>query len=140
MEENKIIETDGTHHLEFCRKLLEANPYIVYNRIEVASATPESVEIYTDLRPEFTNIYGMLHGGLMATMLDSCAGLTVRLDGKRYVTLDMNISYLANVKEGRVTARSRVVRRGNNVTVMRVELTGGDTLLAEATVTFYRIG
>lgn len=133
MEEQKDLRA-------FCQELLDANPYIVYNRIQVASAEKESVEIYTDLRPEFKNIYGMVHGGLIATMLDSCAGLTVRLDGNRYVTLDMNICYFANVKEGRITAKSRVVKRGRTVTVMNVQMTGEDsTLMAEATVTFFRI-
>ena len=120
---------------------MEANPYAVYNGIRVASASTESVEIYTDLKKELTNIYGMAHGGLLATLLDNCGGLTVRLDGNRYVTLDMNICYLANVKEGRITAKSEVVKRGKNVTVMRVKATAEDgKLLAEATVTFFRIG
>ena len=124
-----------------CQKLLDANPYMVYNGVTLEHVSEDSVEIYTELKHEYTNIYGMAHGGLLATLLDCCAGLTVRLDGHRYVTLDMNICYFANVSEGRLHTKSEVVKRGKTVNVLRTQVTSDDgKLLAEATVSFFRIG
>ena len=126
---------------ELCQKLLDANPYMVYNGVTLEHVEQDSVGIYTDLKPEYTNIYGMAHGGLIATLLDCCAGLTVRLDGHRYVTLDMNICYFANVSEGRLHTKSEAVKRGKTVSVFRTRVTADDgKLLAEATVSFFRIG
>lgn len=123
-----------------CRELLEANPYAVYNGVTIEHVEEDSVGVYTELRPEYTNIYGMAHGGLISTLLDNCAGLTVRLDGNRYVTLDMDVHFFANIREGRLHARSQIIRRGKTVNVMKVQATADDgKLLAEATVTFYRI-
>ncbi|MBQ6903668.1 MAG: PaaI family thioesterase [Lachnospiraceae bacterium] len=125
---------------EKCQALLDANPYAVYNGVTVEHVEADSVGIYTELRPEFTNIYGMAHGGLITTLLDNCAGLTVRLDGNRYVTLDMDVHFFANVTEGRLHARSQMIRRGRTVNVMDVNVTSDEgKLLAKATVTFFRI-
>lgn len=124
-----------------CQQLLDANPYMVYNGVTLEHVDENSVGIYTDLKPEYTNIYGMAHGGLLATLLDCCAGLTVRLDGHRYVTLDMNICYFANVSEGRLHTKSEVVKRGKTVSVFRTRVTSDSgKVLAEATVSFFRIG
>ena len=124
-----------------CRKLLEDNPYCNYNHMTLGEVKKDEVELYTELTKELTNIYGMAHGGMMCALADTCAGLTVRMDGNRHVTLDINIRYYANVKSGRITARSRVVKRGKTVNVMNVKVSAEDeTVLAEATVSFFRIG
>lgn len=123
-----------------CRELLNANPYAMYNGVTIEHVDKDSVSVYTDLRPEFTNVYGMAHGGLISTLLDNCAGLTVRLDGDRHVTLDMNVCFFANITEGRLHARSQMIKRGKTVNVMKVQATSDEgKLLAEATVTFFRI-
>ena len=126
---------------KLARELLGTNPYAGHNGLKLEHVEPDSAVLYTDLRPEFKNLYGLAHGGLMSVMIDNCAGLTVRLDGNRHVTLDMNICYFSNVKDGRLRAKSRVIRRGKTITVLRVEVTGDDgTLLAEGTLTFFRVG
>jgi uncharacterized protein (TIGR00369 family) len=63
------------------------------------------------------NPIGMVHGGIAATILDSCMGCAVHTTlpaGVGYTTTDLQVRYIRAMGEatGRVLAEGRVVHRG----------------------------
>jgi uncharacterized protein (TIGR00369 family) len=63
------------------------------------------------------NPIGMVHGGIAATILDSCMGCAVHTSlepGVGYTTTDLHVRYIRAMSEstGRVLAEGRVVHRG----------------------------
>lgn len=86
------------------------------------------------------NPIGSVHGGIAATLLDSCMGCAVHSTleaGIGYATTDLQVRYIRamNVATGRVLAEGRVVHAGRRVTTAegRLYVEEGETLIAHAT-------
>jgi uncharacterized protein (TIGR00369 family) len=64
------------------------------------------------VRPEMTNTVGLLHGGMIAAIMDDFIGATVFALGREdfYTTVDLSVDYFASAQEGDVvTAKTRLV-------------------------------
>lgn len=89
------------------------------------------------VRREMTNPSGILHGGIMATMLDELMGFTVFLldDESFFASINLTIDFLASARMGdEVIATTRVIRRGRRVVNVEGTLSRADgTLIARAT-------
>ena len=71
------------------------------------------------VRPEMTNPYGNIHGGMMSLVIDEAIGwAVVSLDSElHYTSLTLNIDFLFAIKEGgRLRAESKVLRNGKKIT------------------------
>ncbi len=112
-----------------------------YNNIEVVSASEEKSVLIAHIGSDSLNPYGMIHGGLLYTMIDCTAGITARADGNPYVTQNCYVNYLSNVKDAdKVYAESDVIRRGGTVVVVHVRVYAEDGRdLADGVVDMFRI-
>ena len=84
------------------------------------------------------NAHGSVHGGAIATLCDSAMGAAVWTGENRPVTIEMTVTYLEPVPEGRVLAKARVRRRGSRITIVECDVTdrdGADVAHAIATFT-----
>ena len=117
------------------------NPFMEYNNIEVVSAGTEKSVLLAHIGKDSLNPYGMIHGGLLYTMIDCAAGITARADGNAYVTQNSYVNYLSNVSGAdTVYAESDMVRRGNTVVVVHVRVRTEDGRdLADGVVDMFRI-
>jgi uncharacterized protein (TIGR00369 family) len=90
-----------------------------------------------EARPEFCNPAGFIQGGLLTAMLDDAMGPAVLLasGGRCYtVTIDMNVSFLAPARPGRLFAEGRIIQLGKTVGFVEAALSdGAGTLIARAT-------
>ncbi len=93
--------------------------------------------IEMDIRPEFANVRGALQGGLIAVLIDVCAGRLAYLscdheNGFSTATSDLTIHYLSPVAVGPARANARILRKGRSTIVLQVEVTdvGRDNKLA----------
>jgi acyl-CoA thioesterase len=93
------------------------------------------------IRPEHMNPHGVVHGGVIYTLVDFAMGgaLTSVLEpGERCATLEVTIHYLAPATAGDIRAEACVVSRSRRVAVMDGRVYGeGQHLLALATGSFY---
>jgi uncharacterized protein (TIGR00369 family) len=87
------------------------------------------------------NPLGTVHGGVIATLLDSAAGCAVHSvlpQGAGYTSIDLHTRFLrpVTVASGRITAEGTVVSRGSRTALAEARLTDGQgRLLAHATST-----
>jgi uncharacterized protein (TIGR00369 family) len=93
--------------------------------------------IEMDLLPQFSNIRGALQGGLIAVLVDLCAGRLAydscdHENGFSTATSDLNIHFLSPVVVGPARADAHIVRRGRFNFVLQVDVTdvGRDNKLA----------
>ncbi len=83
--------------------------------------TPEGEVVVTITAQEFHyNPIGMVHGGVMATLLDTVCGCAVHATlpaGVLYTSLDLSVKFIRpmTTQSGRVQARGRVVHRGSRM-------------------------
>ncbi len=112
-----------------------------YNNIEVVSVSTEKTVLVAHIKDTSLNPYGMIHGGLLYTMIDCAAGITARADGNPYVTQNSYVNYLSNAAgKERIYAESDVIRRGKTVVVVHVRVYTEDGLnLADGVVDMFRV-
>lgn len=93
------------------------------------------------IRPEHLNPHGVVHGGLVYTLVDFAMGgaLTSLLEpGERCATLEVKINYLGPALSGDLRAEACIVSRSRRVAVMEARVYGkARRLLALATGSFY---
>lgn len=124
--------------LQALKDYLQETPYIRYNQIVIDRIDPEESVLHVDMRHDLENPYGMTHGGVLFTLMDTTAGATARADGRKYVTLNASVNYLRSGRSGRITAVGRLVRRGRSVTVVDVNVTDeAGKLLTTGTLTMF---
>jgi len=100
-------------------------------------------EVVLELDPHsfHDNPIGSMHGGVIATMLDTVTGCAVHATlpvGVTYTSLDLSVRFIRAVRPGTgtVTARGRVVHRGSRTAVAEATVTDASgRLIATATST-----
>jgi len=103
-----------------------------------ADAREPEAGLVLDVTPALANNSGMLHGGLVATLLDVAAAYAIfpiLADNEVVLTNSLSISYLRPVPVGSVVrARGEVLRRGQATAFLRSEVSIGDKTVATAQV------
>jgi 1,4-dihydroxy-2-naphthoyl-CoA hydrolase len=98
--------------------------------IETLEVGPESARSRAGVRNGLKQPYGLVHGGVYATMAESLASqATARAvyeDGNIAVGLSNHTSFMRPVLDGYVHASARRVHRGSTTWVWEVELTDDD--------------
>lgn len=89
-----------------------------------------------------TNIYGYVHGGVFSGLADTACGVCCFTDGAQVITLDMNLSYIKNVKAGVVVyCRAEILQHGNKIMRTHCVITDEQgELLVDGALSFYIIG
>lgn len=102
--------------------------------------------IEMDVRPEVSNVRGALQGGLIAVLIDVCAGRLAyqscdHENGFSTATSDLNIHFLSPVDVGPARADAWIVRQGRSKFVLQVEVTdvGRDNKLAAVSTIAFTI-
>jgi uncharacterized protein (TIGR00369 family) len=85
------------------------------------------------------NPLGTVHGGVLATLLDTAAACSVHSTlepGERYTSLDLSVKFLrpVTVESGRLRAVGKVVQRGRRTSLAEAQVfDAADRLVAHAT-------
>ena len=103
----------------------------------------EPGRIHVELVPEHRhyNPIGSVHGGVMATLLDTAAACSVHstlAPGERYTSLDLNVKFLRPVTtdSGRLRCEGAVIQRGRRTALAEAHLYDAQRrLVAHATST-----
>ena len=86
-------------------------------------------------------VYGVVHGGVLAALADTAGGLATYMAcprGTRVATVEMKINFLEAVEAGAVFAEAEVVRRGRHIAVVDCDVRDDrGRLVAKALMTFF---
>ena len=99
--------------------------------------TTNTISVEMSARPEFINPAGVVHGGMLAAMLDETIAPAVAATlgpGEFAPTLEMKVSFMAPAKPGRIRGIGKVVSRGRTICFGEGRLLDDtDRLIAAAT-------
>ena len=131
--------------LEFVRGLVDGtlplNMIAQTLRYDIIEAEKGRVVVAVEASEIHLNPYGTVHGGLTATLLDSCMGLAVQstLDkGFGQTTVEFKVSLIRPItpETGLIKAEGKVLNTGRRVGTAEGRVTDGKgRLLAHATTT-----
>lgn len=116
---------DPKRKLQNIRDLLARHAFNHLLGFELVRTHRDGVTIQCRVRPELLNSGGSLHGGVTASIADAAVGTALyhHFDGaRRFTTIELKVNYFRPVTEGRLVARSRLVRVGSAICVGQVDL------------------
>lgn len=130
--------------LERAHAAFAAVPYAKFLDLRLGEISKGQVSIHLDVRDELKQNQGVVHGGAIASLIDTASAFAVltQIDiNERVTTTDLTIHYLRPITSGRMTANARTVRAGRRLFVLSVEVTN-DTgaLVATAVTTYIKVG
>ena len=112
----------------------------------VGASDPEAddgratLEVEVDER--HLNPAGTVHGGLLATLVDTTMGAAVRsaVGDETPATSQLTVTYLHPGRPGRLVVTAVVRKRGQNLTVCEADVEQDGTSLVHALATFALVG
>ena len=87
---------------------------------------PGRCRMRLNVDPALHNPNGVLHGGIVYTMIDYSMGGAVQPhlpEGDSCATIEVKVSYLASVREGTLTVDTEVVKQGRNIAFLESKVT-----------------
>ncbi len=88
--------------------------------MQFLEVSPDRVLAALEVREEVKQPWGILHGGAIATLLDTAAGAgaVANLErGQQSVTVEIKVNFIGSVRAGRVTVEAVPLHRGRSTTV-----------------------
>lgn len=126
------------------RGILRKIPFAMLLGMRLARLHRDGIAIECTINDNLLNSAGALHGGVSAALADAAVGVAIHrhLGAHRPITtVEMKINYFRPVTEGRVLARSRLLRVGSTLCVGRVDISDTQKrVIGTAIVTYMLFG
>jgi len=108
---------------------------------EVESAEPGKAVVLLHCGEGHLNMAGLVHGGVLASLMDNAMGLAVLLayPGELLVTAQLNIHYLASSTGGLLRCEASMVHRSKRTATMQGHIYGDDGQLLAWAGSAFRI-
>lgn len=129
--------------LDRIRKRCEKEPYPKLLGIEVLEVKPGYARVSMQFKPEMQNIFGMLHGGAVFSLLDEAFQLACNARGEVAVAQQVSTYFLAAARPGAhliAEAKELNATRKTALYEVRVFEQEDNRLLATANAQAYRKG
>ncbi len=105
-------------------------------------AAQKKVRMKFELGDVFVNFQGVIHGGIIATLMDTLCGVVIRLssDTNKFagqVTLELKTSFLSTANPGKFIGEGQVKRMGKSIAFAQSDLFDSENNhIATASATF----
>jgi uncharacterized protein (TIGR00369 family) len=114
------------------RERAQQNLFWRHLGVEVVEAEEGRVRLRVPVRDELKNAAGApVHGGVYAALVDMGIGGALgtlheeSAGGVGQTTLDLNVSFLAGVRDGEIFAEGRILKRGRTIVFGETRITDG---------------
>lgn len=122
----------------------EAIPFWQFLGLKVAELQSGYARLLLPVRPEYANMRGNLHGGLISSLIDMGGAAAVRslvLMSRPFITVELKLNYLEPAPLAATVIEGRVVRSGKTIAVTNVEVKDGDgQVIAVGLATYMILG
>jgi uncharacterized protein (TIGR00369 family) len=129
--------------LERARSAFAAVPYAKFLGLQLGAVRQGEVSIHLDIRDELKQNQGVVHGGAIASLIDTASAFAVltQIDlSERVTTTDLTIHYLRPATSGRMIATARTVRGGRRLFVLSIDVFDEENAhIATAITTYIKI-
>ena len=108
--------TEDTHHIIRDK----TGPQKMIGYVLSYDKTAKILSCWLDIEPKHLNLHGALHGGIIATLLDSVSGYAASLaydeTGQTpFLSITLNSQFISSTNQGRVTAIANITGSGRKL-------------------------
>ena len=115
-------------------QIRDTMPFAALLGVELLAAGPELVRGRMAWSPEHCTAGGVMHGGAMMALADTCGGVCAFLNlpegAQGTATIESKTNFLRAVREGAITATTRPLHAGRTLIVVETEIARDDGALA----------
>jgi uncharacterized protein (TIGR00369 family) len=134
----KAEQTDSLAHLAEAAK----STFWGYVGCEAVSVEKGKAVISLEVQPHHLNVMGIVHGGVVTTLLDNAMGLAVMLldPPANTVTAQMNVHFLRSASGGVLTCEAVLIHQSRRTLTVQGSVAGPEgELLAWGSGSFRRV-
>ena len=130
---------------EIIRQWLKTAPFVGYLSIELVALELGKATLRLPYDQTVTTIGTVVHGGAIATLLDSAGAAAAWSDAEvpaniRGTTVSLAVSYLAAANDEDVLATARVLSRGRSLVYLDIDATTASGKAVAKGLATYKIG
>ncbi len=112
MDSNYLIE-----------ELKKTNIFGNYLGVQIDEVEEGYAKVSLEIRPEYTNPYNTIHGGVLYTIADIVGGTAAYSYGQPVVTVDSNFHFLnAGKNVEKLIGIGKIIRNGKTISVTEVNI------------------
>ena len=115
-------------------QIRDVMPFAVLLGIELLDASRELVSARLQWTPEHCTTGGLMHGGALIALADTCGGVCAFLNlpegASGTATIESKTNFMRGVREGAITASTRPLHAGRTLIVVETEVAREDGALA----------
>lgn len=104
-----------------------SEPFFELLGFKIEEVTADFCRMRMPFRPQFQQAGGLVHGGAIASLMDSAGVMAIKTgteSGMKGVpTITMTVNYLAPAREIDVLAEAKIIRRGRSIVFVDVDVT-----------------
>lgn len=144
MKQENIWAPSSPEEEERYGKILEDrrknSPFYSHMNLEVTGLGQGWATFRMPIGGHLLNSGGIVHGGAICSLADAACGVALATlldkDFEKPVTVESKLNFIASAKEGELTAKGRVVHKGNVIATTEAEVYNKDRLIAKGISTF----
>ncbi len=135
----------STSAADLIRQFLPTSPYVGHLGMRLVEMQPDSATLLLPFTESLVTIGTVVHGGAIASLIDTAAMVAAwsgaPLPEKiRGTTVGLTVSYLAAASSEDLRAEARVLRRGQSLAYVDVEVRGASGALVAKGLVTYKLG
>ncbi len=119
-------------------------PFFTLLGLEIEKVTKDFCRMRLPFRPQLRTAAEMVHGGAIASLIDSAGVVAVwsNVDSSvtRGATIDLTVNYMAAAEGVDLTAEAQVIRRGRSVVFVDVDVTSPNGERVAKGLLTYKLG
>jgi len=127
---SKEDSLSGTLDLQQVVAAVQQSGFYQLLGMEIVELKPGYSKLRIRVRKEWTHAGGVGHGGVMASIADSCIacalfGMVEDSHQLGFSTIEMKLNYLRPFKEGEMIAEGRIIKKGGTIAVGEMDVHDG---------------
>ena len=139
-----LTEDEQRRRRQAVADLMPKTPFIQSLGLVIERYEPDHATVRLPFRADLTNDGTYYHGGVVASVLDTCGALAAWSNhdfdkGARASTVSMSVQYVGACKQSDMVCEARAVKRGKELTFTEITATDADGRIVAHAVQTYRI-
>ncbi|MCM3260872.1 PaaI family thioesterase [Paenibacillus lautus] len=133
-------EFDREAYIEAMTKAAEPT-FWGYLGCKLASASSEAVVVTLDAQPHHMNMMGIVHGGVLSSLMDNAMGIAVMLErpGESTVTSNLNVHFVMPARAGVLTVTANIVHQTHRSVTTECRITNDKGELVAISTGSFRV-
>jgi acyl-CoA thioesterase len=138
----EVCAMEQKKYLNKIRGVTNRSPFYQLLGMKVLEIRGGKCTIEMPFRKELTHPYGIVHGGAIASLANSAVAMaliSLVKPNDRITTIEFKINFFAPIRQGKLTAKAKIIHRGSKTAVGDVVVIDDEGRLVSKVIATYNI-